>query len=175
VNGTSKPQDAYYQELSAGNFKDWTMPVEGMVARPAEYSLESLKSLPSRTQVTQHSCEEGWSAIAEWTGVSLSHVLEAAGILPEARYVFFFTVDDWWDSLDMLDALHPQTILAYGMNGGDLPMAYGAPVRLRVERQLGYKHLKYVSSILVTDRLDQVKDGTGSVSVGLGYSWYAGI
>lgn len=112
---------------------------------------------------------------AEWTGVSLSHVLEAAGILPEARYVFFFTVDDWWDSLDMMDAFHPQTILAYGMNGGDLPMAYGAPLRLRVERQLRYKHLKYISSILVTDRLDQVKDGTGSASVGLGYAWYAGI
>ena len=169
------PKNDRYQHLLAGGFAEWRLTIAGLVSQPAELSLEALKRLPSRTQVTQHNCEQGWSAIAEWTGVTLKHILEDAGMLPQARYVVFHTVDGWWDSLDMFDALHPQTLLAYGMNGGALPVAHGAPVRLRVERQLGYKSLKYVSRIDVTDRLDDIEDGTGAVGAAYGYSWYAGI
>jgi DMSO/TMAO reductase YedYZ molybdopterin-dependent catalytic subunit len=174
INETN-PKDDRYQHHLAGGFADWRLPIEGLVANPTGISLEDLKRLPSRTQVTQHNCEQGWSAIAEWTGVPLGRVLQEAGMLPEARYVVFHTVDGWWDSLDMFDALHPQTLLAYGMNGGALPVAHGAPVRLRVERQLGYKSLKFLSRIDVTDRLDDVEDGTGAVGAAYGYSWYAGI
>jgi DMSO/TMAO reductase YedYZ molybdopterin-dependent catalytic subunit len=138
-------------------------------------SLNDLKRFPARTQITQHTCEEGWSGIAEWTGVQLSRVLEAVGIRSEARYVVFHTVDDWWDSLDMSDALHPQTMLTYGMNGRELPVPHGAPIRLRVERQLGYKSLKFLKTMTVTDRLDNIEDGTGAVGVAYGYAWYSGI
>jgi DMSO/TMAO reductase YedYZ molybdopterin-dependent catalytic subunit len=175
VNGMSNPPDAAYQKLLAGRFADFRLPVEGMVARTGGFSLEQLRAMPSRTQVTLQACEEGWSAIAEWTGVPLAKVLEAAGIQPQAKYIAFFTVDGWFDSIDMHDALHPQTLLAYGMNGGDLPVAYGAPLRLRVERQLGYKNLKFVNRVVVTDRLDQFGDGTGSGSFAAGFAWYAGI
>ena len=172
---TTNPESERYQQLLAGGFKEWRLPIKGLVSRPADLSLEDLKSFPSRTQITQHNCEQGWSAIAEWTGVPLGRVLQAIGMLPQARYVVFHAVDGWWDSLDMFDALHPQTLLAYGMNGGPLPVPNGAPVRLRVERQLGYKSLKYLSRIDITDQLDDVEDGTGAVGVELGYSWYAGI
>jgi len=172
---TTNPGSRGYQILRASNFFLWRLQVEGLVASPGEFSLQDLKSLPARTQVTQHNCEQGWSAIAEWTGVPLARVLQEAGTLPQARYVVFHTVDGWWDSLDMFDALHPQTLLAYGMNGAALPVQHGAPVRLRVERQLGYKNLKYLSRMELTDRLDDVEDGTGAVGASYGYSWYAGI
>jgi DMSO/TMAO reductase YedYZ molybdopterin-dependent catalytic subunit len=172
---TTDPASARYQRLLRGGFREWRLPVEGLVASRSELSLETLERLPSRTQVTQHNCEQGWSAIAEWTGVSLAHVLREVRTLPQARYVVFYTIDGWWDSLDMFDALHPQTLLAYGMNGGALPVRHGAPVRLRVERQLGYKSLKYVSRMELTDRLDDIEDGTGAVGASHGYSWYAGI
>jgi DMSO/TMAO reductase YedYZ molybdopterin-dependent catalytic subunit len=174
-HGNVNPKDERYQKLLAGRFAEWGLPVVGMVAKPGEFSLDFLKSMPSRTQITQHSCEEGWSAIGEWTGVQLSRVLKEVGALPEARYVVFETVDGWLDSLDMADAVHPQTLLAYGMNGGELPVAHGAPIRLRVERQLGYKCLKYVSRMTLTDRMDEFGDGTGSGSYAAGFSWYAGI
>lgn len=174
VNGPS-PQEPGYLAAAANGFADWRLPVEGLIARPASLSLGYLKGLPARTQVTQQSCEEGWSAVAEWTGVPLSKVLHELGAAASARYVLFETTDGWWDSLDMDDALHPQTLLAYGMNGGDLPVAYGAPLRLRVERQLGYKNLKYLSRMLVTDRVDNIRDGTGSGSFGASFPWYAGI
>jgi DMSO/TMAO reductase YedYZ molybdopterin-dependent catalytic subunit len=172
---TTNPANAMYQRLLDRNFREWFLPIQGMVSNPLKLTLEDLKRFPSRTQVTQHSCEQGWSAIAEWTGVTLKHILEDAGMLPQARYIVFHTVDGWWDSLDMFDALHPQTLLAYGMNSHELPVPYGAPVRLRVERQLGYKSLKYVTLVDVTDRLDNIEDGTGAVGVAEGYSWYAGI
>ena len=159
----------------ATGFAQWRLTVEGLVNRPCELSLAQLKSYPSRTQVTQHICEQGWSAIAEWTGVPLSYVLREAGIQPEARYIFFYCVDGWWDSLDLADAWHPQTLLAYGMNGRDLPVPHGAPVRLRVERQLGYKNLKYVSAITVTDSTKEWGKGLGAQGAENGYSWYAGI
>jgi len=174
INETN-PKSDRYQQLLAGGFADWRLPIEGLVSKPTELSLDALKRFPSRTQVTQHNCEQGWSAIAEWTGVTLGNILQDAGMLPQARYIVFHTVDGWWDSLDMFDALHPQTLLAYGMNGGDLPVPHGAPVRLRVERQLGYKSLKFLSRIDVTEHLDDIEDGTGAVGAAYGYSWYAGI
>jgi DMSO/TMAO reductase YedYZ molybdopterin-dependent catalytic subunit len=174
-NGTTNPDDENYQRLLRGHFEDWRLPIEGLVAQPVAMSLSDLKRFPARTQVTRHTCEEGWSAITEWTGVQLSRVLEAAGIKPEARYVVFHTVDGWWDSLDMSDAFHPQTMLTYGMNGRELPVPHGAPIRLRVERQLGYKSLKFLTTMTVTNRLDNVEDGTGAGGVSAGYAWYSGI
>jgi len=174
-NGTTNPEDENYQRLLRGKFEDWRLPISGLVAQPTAMSLDDLKRFPARTQITQHTCEEGWSAIAEWTGVQLSRLIEAVGIKPAARYIVFHTVDGWWDSLDMSDALHPQTILTYGMNGRELPVPHGAPIRLRVERQLGYKSLKFLKTMTITDRLDNVEDGTGAVGVADGYSWYSGI
>jgi DMSO/TMAO reductase YedYZ molybdopterin-dependent catalytic subunit len=169
------PQDLEYREQLAGGFDEWKLDVGGLVERPSEFSLEELRRFPSRTQITQHVCEQGWSAIAEWTGVPLSQVLNAAGIRPEAKYVMFYSVDGWWDSLDMADAWHPQTLLAYGMNGQDLPVPHGAPVRLRVERQLGYKNLKYLSGFTAIDSVKDWGKGQGAEGAEHGYSWYAGI
>jgi len=169
------PQKESYQRLLAGGFADWRLIVDGLVARPAAFSLAELKSFPSRTQITHQACEEGWSFIAEWTGVPLAYVLNLAGVLPQAKYVAYFAFDDSWDSLDLPEALHPQTLLAYGMNGQELPAGHGAPLRMRVPRQLGYKSVKYLSRITVTDSLKNIGDGLGSISPELGYSWYAGI
>ena len=175
TNGTTNPQDENYQRLLRGGFEEWRLPIDGLVQRPIAVSLADLRRLPARTQVTQHTCEEGWSAIAEWTGVQLGRVLAVAGLKPEARFLVFRTVDGWWDSIDLSDAFHPQTLLAYGMNGKALPVGHGAPVRLRVERQLGYKSLKFLQSVTATDRLDNVEDGKGAGSVAAGYAWYSGI
>lgn len=177
--GTTNPGDPniqkpseIYRHLQKGGFADWRLSIEGLVARPGTYSLAELKRFPSRTQVTRHTCEEGWSAIAEWTGVPLSRVLNAAGMMPTARFVSFYSYDDWADSIDMLDALHPQTLLAYGMNGQELSIPHGAPLRLRVERQMGYKSMKYLERIVVTDEFD---DGGEKGNILNGWSWYAGI
>lgn len=172
---TTDPDNPDYRRSKAVGFSDWRLPVSGLVERPAAFSLAELKAMPARTQVTLHACEQGWSAIGGWTGVPLSHVLASVGLKREARFIVIRSVDGWWDSYDLFDALHPQTILAYGMNGGDLPVAHGAPVRLRVERQLGYKSLKYLASIEATDRVDGLGQGGGSMVSGLGFSWYAGI
>ena len=142
------------------------------MATPRAFSLAELKQLPQRTQITRHTCEEGWTAIGQWTGVPLSRVLDAVGMLPTARFVVFYSYDDWVDSVDLLDALHPQTILAYGMNGRDLPIAHGAPLRLRVERQMGYKSMKYLRRIVVADEFD---DGGSSGNIQNGWAWYTGI
>jgi len=174
VNGKA-PKIEAYQTLAAGAFADWRLKVDGMVARPGTFSLAELKAFPARTQVTHQACEEGWSFIAEWTGVPLSAILERVGISPKAKYVFFFTFDNWWDSLDMDDALHPQTLLAYAMNGPQMPVDHGAPLRLKVPRQLAYKSLKYLSQITITDSAQGIRDGLGSGSPSAGYSWYAGI
>ncbi|MDP4021743.1 molybdopterin-dependent oxidoreductase [Methylobacterium sp. NEAU 140] len=172
---TVDPDDPAYRRSKAAGFSDWRLPVTGLVARPMAFSLADLKAMPARTQITLHACEQGWSAIGQWTGVPLSQVLLAAGLKPEARFLVIRTVDGWWDTYDLFDALHPQTILAYGMNGGDLPVKHGAPVRLRVERQLGYKSLKYLASIEAVDRVDGIGQGRGSMVGELGFSWYAGI
>ena len=174
ATGTTNPGDPakprpseLYRQLQSGGFADWRLSIEGKVARPGEFTLAELKRLPARTQITRHTCEEGWSAIGEWTGVPLSRVLDAVGLLPEARFVSFYSFDGWADSIDLLDALHPQTLLAYGMNGRDLPTAHGAPVRLRVERQIGYKSMKYLQRIAVTNKFDDLGDS--------GWAWYVGI
>jgi DMSO/TMAO reductase YedYZ molybdopterin-dependent catalytic subunit len=172
---TVLPEDQGYRLDMRAGFRDWRLTVDGLVARPSEFSLAELRRYPSRAHITEHICEQGWSAIAEWTGVPLSRILDEAGILPQAKYVFFYSVDGWWDSLDMADAWHPQTLLAYGMNGHDLPVPHGAPVRLRVERQLGYKNLKYLSAITVTDSTKDWGKGLGAQGAENGYSWYAGI
>jgi DMSO/TMAO reductase YedYZ molybdopterin-dependent catalytic subunit len=161
-----------YRRLQSGSFADWRLSVEGRVARPRTFSLADLKQLPSRTQITRHTCEEGWTAIGQWIGVPLSLVLDAAGVLPTARFVVFHSYDDWADSIDMLDALHPQTILAYGMNGRDLPVQHGAPVRLRVERQMGYKSMKFLRRIVVSDEFE---DGGKKGNIQNGWAWYTGI
>jgi len=174
VNGRA-PKAEPYQRLVAGGFAEWRLAVDGMVARPGPLSLAELKGMPSRSQITHQACEEGWSFIAEWTGVPLSYVLEHVGIQPGARFVFFFTFDDWWDSIDMDDAFHPQTLLAYAMNGPEMPIDHGAPLRLKVARQLGYKSLKYLTRMTVTDSAKGIGDGLGSSAPAAGYSWYAGI
>ena len=161
-----------YRRLELGAFADWRLSVEGRVTTPRTFSLNDLKQLRARTQITRHTCEEGWTAIGQWTGVPLSLVLEAAGILPAARFVVFHSYDDWVDSIDLVDALHPQTILAYGMNGRDLPIQHGAPVRLRVERQMGYKSMKYLHRIVVADEFD---DGGQKGNIQNGWAWYTGI
>lgn len=163
--------EAYDRLLQAG-FGDWRLSVEGSVDRPTLFSLDDLKRFRSRTQITKHMCEEGWSAIAEWTGVPLRTVLEAVSIRPSARWVQFHAYDAVSEGIDMIDALHPQTILAYGMNGRDLPIPNGAPVRLRVERQIGYKSIKFVRRIVVTDTFDDLGE-RGSIRNG--WSWYVGI
>lgn len=168
-NATHGPE---YGHLRGGAFTDWRLSIEGRVTRPGAYSLADLRRLPSQTQITRHACEEGWSAIAEWTGVPLSRVLAAVGLLPSARFVNFYAFDDYADSVDMLDALHPQTILAYGMNGRDLPGPHGAPLRLRVETQVGYKSVKFLRRIVVTDTFD---DPGLLGPIQNGWSWYAGI
>jgi DMSO/TMAO reductase YedYZ molybdopterin-dependent catalytic subunit len=169
------PSDAYIR-LQAGGFADWKLDVDGMVARRSSFSIGDLKRFPSRSQITLIQCEEGWSYIAEWTGVPLFHVLDAVGVHPDARYVVYFSMEkDWWDSIDMADALHPQTFLAYGMNGGELPMGNGGPLRMRVPRQLGYKNVKFLTKLTVTDDLKKFGKGLGSASPEGGYAWYAGI
>lgn len=178
VEGTSLPRDFEYIQSLANGFADWRLPVDGLVDRPLSLSLADLKGMSARTQITSHSCEGGWTAIGQWTGVQLARVLELAGLQSEARYVTFECVDGWYDYLDLFDALHAQTILAYGMNGGDLPTKHGAPVRLRVERQLGYKSLKFLRRIRVVDVPDTVADRMtyyGSVPRLFHFSWYAGI
>lgn len=161
-----------YKKLQADGFKDWKLAVEGSVKNPQTFSLAELKELPSRTQITRHACEEGWSAIGEWTGVQLRQVLEAVELKPSARFVVYTSYDDWVDSIDLLDAFHPQTILAYGMNGRDLPIPHGAPVRLRLETQLGAKSLKFLNRLTVVDEFD---DGGPIGAIQNGWAWYMGI
>jgi len=175
ANPTQMKEAAYQQSLEA-RFAGWELAVEGLVTRPGPIALSELKRLPARRQITQLVCEEGWSYIAEWTGAPLASVLEAAGARPEARYVVYYSMEPgWWDSVDMADALHPQTLLAYGMNGSPLPPEFGGPLRMRVPRQLGYKSVKFINRLVVTDNLKGFGKGYGSAPPEFGYSWYAGI
>ena len=165
-----------FQRLRAGAFTNWRLTVDGMIARPASFSLVELKSFPRRSQITHLACEEGWSYIGEWIGVPLSHILDVVGALPQSRYVVYRSIQpDWWESIDMADALHPQTLVAHGMNGGELPVAFGGPLRLRVPRQLGYKSVKYITRLTITDSLKRFGRGLGSAAPEGGYAWYAGI
>jgi DMSO/TMAO reductase YedYZ molybdopterin-dependent catalytic subunit len=170
------PLGQAYRRLQEGAFVGWRLAVDGMVARPASFSLAELKSFPRRSQITHLACEEGWSYIAEWIGAPLSHILDVVGTSPQARYIVYRSIQpEWWDSIDMADALHPQTLVTHGMNGGELPTEFGGPLRMRVPRQLGYKSVKYLAGITVTDSLKQFGKGLGSAAPETGYAWYAGI
>ena len=170
------PPKEDFKRLQADGFKDWRLSVEGLVAQPASLSLDDVKRFPVRRQITEIACEEGWSYVAEWIGTPLVDILSAAGVMPQARYVVYFSIERaWWESIDMADALHPQTLLAYAMNNGDLPVAFGGPLRLRVPRQLGYKSVKFINRLAVTDSLKRFGKGLGSASPEGGYAWYAGI
>jgi len=165
-----------YKRHEAAGFVDWRLSVEGLAAMPTSFSVAELKSFPSRSHITEIACEEGWSYVAEWTGVPLSYVLDRVGALPQVRYVVYKSIQsDWWDSLDMADALHPQTLIATSMNGADLPVGFGGPLRMRVPRQLGYKNVKFINSLILTDDIKRFGKGLGSASPEAGYAWFAGI
>ena len=182
-NGTAEPDSDEYRSLAAGAFADYRLEVGGLVLQPASFSLAELRALPSRTQITRHDCVEGWSAIAKWKGARLAPLLETVRPKPEARFVVFHCADPmeddgtspYYESIDLEDAFHPQTILAYEMNGAALPIANGAPIRLRVERQLGYKHAKYVMRIELVESFDKIAGGKGGYWEDQGYQWFAGI
>lgn len=165
-----------FKRLQSGGFADWRLSVEGMVSQPATLSLSDLRTLPMRSQITEVVCEEGWSYVAEWVGTPLHEVLKALGVLPQAGYLVYFSIEpDWWDSIDMDDALHPQTLLTWAMNGGDLPVSFGGPLRLRLPRQLGYKSVKFLTRVLATDSVKGFVPALDPKSPNYGYSWYAGI
>jgi DMSO/TMAO reductase YedYZ molybdopterin-dependent catalytic subunit len=175
ANEIGPPNDAF-KRLQAGGFRDWRVSLDGMVTRPTSLSLSDLRGFPVSRQITEVVCEEGWSYIAEWIGTPLVEVLNASGILPQARYLVYFSIDrDWWESIDMADALHPQTLLTWAMNDGDLPVSFGGPLRLRLPRQLGYKSVKFITRLTATDSLKGFGKGLGSASPEGGYAWYAGI
>ncbi len=184
-NGVTAPDDADYRALQSQDFADWRLEVSGLVENPLSLSREQLIAMPSRTQITRHDCVEGWSCIAKWTGTPLSLVLDQAKVKPQARYAVFHCMDTiesglsggikYYGSIDLIDALHPQTILAYGLNGKPLPVENGAPLRVRVERQLGYKMPKYIRKIELVDSFAQMGDGKGGYWEDRGYDWYGGI
>ncbi len=180
-NGTIMPSTPEYQQLAAGRFADWRLTVDGLVRRPLSLSLSQVQQLPRRTQITRHDCVEGWSAIGKWTGAVLGPILAAAGLRDEARYIVFHCMDrfgprPYYESIDLVDAFHPQTILAYALNDQVLPIANGAPLRLRVERQLGYKHAKYLRRIEARASLADLYGGRGGLwEDTTDYEWYAGI
>ena len=181
TNGTNNPTPPAYQALAANRFADWRLVVDGQVARPLALNLAQLRTMPTRTQITRHDCVEGWSAIGKWHGVPLKLLLEQAGLRPSARYIVFHCADiygerPYYESLDLIDAFHPQTILAWGMNDRLLDIGHGAPLRLRAEKHLGYKHAKYVMRIEATDSLAGIHGGKGGLWEDIaGYEWYAGI
>jgi len=181
-NGTINPNTEAYKALWRNGFADWRMKVDGLVARPLTLSLAQLQAMPTRIQTTRHDCVEGWSAIGTWRGVPLTAVLEAAGVSTRAKYIVFHGMDDmgggndYYESIDMVDAHHPQTILAYALNEKPLPVLNGAPLRLRCERHLGYKQCKYIAHIEVVDDLRKIRGGKGGFWEDVaGYEWYAGI
>ena len=180
-NGTRVPGTDEYARHMAEGFANWRLTVDGLVSRPLSIPIQTLRSLPHRTQITRHDCVEGWSAIGKWHGVQLSRILDHAGLSTRAKYIVFHCADrfgdkPYYESIDLIDAFHPQTILAWGMNGHLLPVPNGAPLRLRVERQLGYKHAKYVERIEAVDSLARVFGGKGGYwEDNVDYEWYAGI
>lgn len=181
-NGTTDPTNTQYQKLAADHFADWHLTVDGLVAKPLKLSLADLKSLPSQTQITRHDCVEGWSYIAQWTGVRLSDVLNQVVPADNARYVVFHCADNfnngpdkYYESIDLATAHHPQTLLAYGLNDDQLPIANGAPLRLRAEGQLGYKMAKYITRIELVEHFADIQGGHGGYWEDRGYYWWAGI
>jgi DMSO/TMAO reductase YedYZ molybdopterin-dependent catalytic subunit len=180
-NGSVTVEDAFYQEQLAKGFPEWRLMVGGLVEQPLALSLADVRALPQRAQITRHDCVEGWSAIGEWTGPQLSALLDAARIREEANFILFRCADTlygkaYYESIDMVEAYHPQTIIAHSLNGEPLPEKNGAPLRARIERQLGYKHAKYLTGIEAVASLDEIGKGKGGFWEDLaGYQWYAGI
>lgn len=182
-NGTSDPGTDEYTAWVANGFADYTLAVDGLVAAPGKFSLDDLRALPARTQITRHDCVEGWSAIAKWKGARLAALLDIVKPTSEARFVVFHCADPmeadgtqpYYESIDLDDARHEQTILAYDMNDAALPVPNGAPLRLRVERQLGYKHAKYIERIELVASFDRIAGGKGGYWEDQGYQWWAGI
>ena len=184
ANGTTNPDTPAYTALAQSGFKNWQLEVGGLVDHPLHLSLADLRALPSRTQITRHDCVEGWSCIGQWTGAPLSTVLKQASLKPDAKYIVFHCADSldemnpsnkYYESIDLVDAFHPQTILAYDMNGAPLGVPYGAPLRVRVERQLGYKMAKYIMRIEAVSDLKKIYSGNGGYWEDQGYEWYAGV
>ena len=181
TNGNRRPASANWAAHAMRNFADWRLLVDGLVARPLQLSLGDLGKFPQRAQITRHDCVEGWSAIGKWQGPVLGDILKAAGLSDRARYIVFHCADSfgdrpYYESIDLYDAFHPQTIMALLMNDRRLPVGHGAPVRLRVERQLGYKHAKFVMRIEARARIDDLYGGKGGYwEDAAGYQWYAGI
>ena len=189
ANGSTDPQDKEYLKLAGKHFADWRLKVDGLVDHELSLSLEELRALPARTQITRHDCVEGWSCIGKWTGAPLAEILSRASVRPEARFVVFHcadTLDDggdstdpetirYYESIDLIDAAHPQTILAYDMNGRTLTVPHGAPLRLRLERQLGYKMAKYIMRIELARSVANLHGGRGGYWEDRGYQWYGGI
>ena len=179
-NGNTEiDSDAYRAHVAAG-FADWVLEVRGLVERPLRLSVAQIRALPQRTQVTRHDCVEGWSAIGQWTGPQLAAILRMAGLQPDAKFIVFRCADDfrdtpYYESCDLDDAFHPQTIIAHQLNGEPLPVKNGAPLRLRIERQLGYKHAKYLTAIEAVDTLEGIGEGGGGYWEDKGYQWYAGV
>jgi DMSO/TMAO reductase YedYZ molybdopterin-dependent catalytic subunit len=185
ANGETEPSNPAYVALLADNFANYRLQVDGLVERPLSLSLDELRAMPARTQITRHDCVEGWSCVGKWKGVPLAQILRRSGLKPQVRYIVFHCADEWYgppgrgtpyyESIDMIDAFHPQTILAYEMNGQTLPMAHGAPLRLRVERQLGYKMAKFVMRIEAVESFASIGLGKGGFWPDQGYEWYAGV
>ncbi len=190
ANGTRDPQEPEYVAHAAEKFVNWKLAIGGLVSNPMTLSLAQLRQMPARTQITRHDCVEGWSAIGQWTGPQLGLLLKAAGLKTNARYIVFHCADNYggelskggaqstsiyYESIDLVDAFHPQTILAHGMNGAPLTVAHGAPVRMRIERQIGYKQAKYVMGIEAVSSLAGFGSGKGGYWEDRGYEWYAGI
>jgi DMSO/TMAO reductase YedYZ molybdopterin-dependent catalytic subunit len=185
ANGSTDPDDPGYKAHAEKGFADWKLVVGGLVESPVELSLAELRAMPSRTQITRHDCVEGWSCIGKWKGVPLKSLLDAARLKPNARYIVLYCADDlgqtgteagkYYESIGLPDAFHPQTILAYEMNDQVLSIPHGAPLRLRVERQLGYKMAKYVMRIEAVDQIAGIRGGHGGFWEDIGYEWYAGI
>ncbi|WP_332659201.1 molybdopterin-dependent oxidoreductase [Brevundimonas sp.] len=184
ANGSIDPAAADYVALKAGGFADYRLVIDGLVERPLSLSLAELRARPAQSQITKHDCVEGWTSIAEWTGVRLETLLDEAGLKPGAKYIVFHCFDAldqredgerYYESIDLVDARHPQTILAYGMNGEALPVPHGAPLRLRVERQIGYKHAKYIRRIEAVESFGHIGGGKGGYWEDRGYEWFAGI
>ena len=186
ANGTLVPRDADYQALLKGEFRDWKLQIDGLVEKPAAFTLAELRAMPSRTQITRHDCVEGWSTIGKWKGVPLAHLLDQVKPLPSAKFVVFRCADSmddptagtdstYYESVDMDDAYHVQTVLAYELNDKPLPVNNGAPLRARIERQLGYKQAKYLMRVELVEGFDKIRDGNGGYWEDNGYEWYAGI
>jgi len=186
-NGTLMPRDADYQALRRADFADYTLKVIGLVETPLVLSLAQLREMPSRTQITRHDCVEGWSCIGKWKGVPLGAVLDQAKPKANARFVVFRCFDSmegggldgrdtrYYESIDLEEAHHAQTILAYDLNDKALPVTNGAPLRCRVERQLGYKQAKYVKAIELVESFAAIRGGKGGYWEDEGYEWYGGI